>query len=506
MILEFHHNGQWLPVSDRDFLFLNQVEGSQRSGSLSWGMDSSPTTPFVYNENDVIGLRGRDAVSDAWIILFFGKIIDAPARVYAGNSSSDTFVAHDVWRALERTTFQLDQFVAEGYNFSHLILFRGYEGSRLTTGQQIAAVLDFSAANGISISYMQADLDRLTVEPPADEQVDLSCGEIIQKCLRWHPEVFTHMEYSESGCVIRFYSLEQEQTLQLSMASVVQDGGFSIQKNADLVLRGVVIHYEIESQLINGTTQSIKTDSAGETSGPNVLVHTVQVEGPQEIATDLTTTLVTGSIPVDYRSNLPWVQSILNDPDIIHFWDVELLVGGVVTRPIPYSSYIISGYQRGYDIVHFPAVLRFIDCKYVFSFNRGFLYKTLEKTVILTSSSDGVYTRPGDPIVVPGELIPNGVAQSIYDARRWPLHEGSCSRILPAITAHATARNNLSITGGLDEYETMRAPVQEVFRSYFGEKEQITFGHPEQSGISEFIDMLRANRAVNRPNRRTWRT
>jgi hypothetical protein len=513
MILELYHNRKWTRVSEMDLLSLDQVESSQSPGSLTWECESQAADPFRFNEGDRIGLRGRDSETDAWTFLFFGKISDAPERTYNTNFCVDRYVAHDVWKIMEQTTYQLVGFVPEGFNKSHVILFRDAAGNRMSTGQQIKAILDYAKSHGVSVSYNQADLDNMQVQPPSDEQTDLSCAEAIQKALRWQPDFFTVFDYSETGSTLRFYPSTQEQTIVLPLAMVLTSGGFSIRKKSDMTLRGVVINYEVENRIIDGVTQSVQSDSAGETEGPNVLVHTVQVDGSYQIATEENITITVSDVPSNYKSNLDFIRL---------FFPYACYLPSATSQnnlpaSVPYNFYITSGYQDGYGVVSYPMTFSWwiginrdrtwnniIDCN--ISSNNYFTEEWRSVSLNLTSRSAGTYTRFGDPITIPGEVLPSGVASAVFNARRWPLYDGSVSREINAVSSIASPRNNLTISGGLEEYTTMRAPVQRVSRRYFDMVETLKFGHPEQAGVTDYIDMLRANRAVNRPSRRTWRT
>jgi hypothetical protein len=514
MILEFFHKQIWRPVSELDFLSLDQVEASQSPGSLSWVCESQPADPFRFNQKDWIGLRGRESDSDPWINLFFGLISKDPKRTYEANFSLDKYIAHDLWETLERTTYQLTTFVPEGFNKSHVILFRDASGNRMSTGQQIKAVLDFARSAGVPIDYDLADLANMYVQPPSDEKTDLSCGEVIQKALLWQPDVFTLFEHSEAGSTLRFFQADQETPLRLALSDILKTQGFDIQKKSDLALRGVVINYEIENRIIDGITQTIQTDTAGETEGPNVLVHTVQVDGSYQIQTEASITITVSDIPTNYKSNLDFVRLFF--PYVCFF--PSATTGSNRPASVPYNFYITSGYQEGYGVVSYPMSFEWwVAIKRSSMFNNiipcdsdssGTYYSYEWRSVILnlTSSPAGTYTRVGDPITIPGEEVPSGVAGALFNARRWPLYDGILTREITDLKTIATPRNNLNILGGLAEYTDMRAPVQQITRRWFDQTETLKFGHPEQAGITDYIDFLRSNRSVNRPSRRTWRT
>ena len=506
MILEMCINGTWSPVSDLELLSLDQTEISQSAGSLSWKYEVDlPTDSSRFKVGDLIDLRGKDSVSDDWKMLFSGEIFEDPKRSYGANKITDSVTAHDAWNGLERTPYQTTKFVPEAYNRSHLILFRDQDGNQLTTGQQIKAVLDYAIAQGLNIGYVEADLTRLTALAPSDEQSDLSCSEVILRSLRWHTDVFTLFDYSVANPTIRFLSEQDEVKCSVSLSEIRNIGELKIQKKSDMALKGVVINYEVENKFIaSASTTELMTFSSGETEGPNVLVQTVPVDGSYQIANGASIDLVCVAIPSDFQTNVEFLNSIgLYGQGGVEIDSPSSLPGGYV---------VLSGYSPGYGVTveNVQIDYTYYDWEWVCSLYYGcwnaWVPHTGSKIVQITSSPSGHYLKVGDPITIPGEEIPTNIASLIYYSRLFPLHSGSFPKEITSVKSLTTAQNNISITGGLAEYETMRAPVQQVDRDWFAAVETIKFGYPTQAGIRDFIDQLRVNRSVNRPSRRTWKT
>ena len=389
----------------------------------------------------------------------------------------------------------------------------------MTTGQQAKAILDYAIAQGATLQYIQADLDAMTIEPPADEQSDLSCAESLLKALRWQPDIFTRFDYSTTPPTLRLQSESAEQPLAISLTDALASaGGLRIKRNDNSALQGVVIYYEIENQIIDGTTQEVQSDSHGSTSGQNILVHTVSLDGSYVENEESSIDVVCASWPSDWATNLSFVNTMFPG-NMGYFCFIENAGSSGGTA----SNYIISGYQPGYGVSVSTATAwwdirekwhatwmgdyYFYHWREKCSSSSFDTYRTVRysKSLLFTSSPSGNYTQT-TPIVIPGESVPVGVAEAVYNARHWPLHSGTLPREIVSIGGLATPQHNISLQGSLSEYETMRAPVQLVSRNWLTETEQIQFGYPRQAGVSDFVDMLRANRTVNRPLRRTWKT
>lgn len=522
MELELKHNANdWTPVGEMGLTGLSQTEASQSAGSLKLTYAPELAGAYRFDTPDTLLLRGRDDAADPWIMLFSGTVAASPERSFGTGRAADTAEALDAWNSLSRTAFLVETFVAAAYNKSHVILFRKSDGERMTTGAQVKAALDYAIAKGVAIQYVAADLTAMDVAPPADEQSDLSCAEVILRGMRWQADTFTQFDYSTTPPTLRFLTEAAELTLSITLAEALANaGGLRIKRNDDKALRGVVIYYEIENQIIDGTTQEIQTDSHGATSGPNVLVHTISLGGSyvqnEESSIDVTCV----SWPSDWATNLAFVKALFPGNDA---YLCEILDAGTSAGTSGY--YVTAGYEPGYGITAFASDVWW-DIKEKWSLFLGipdnwnnryacgedpWPIATYDRTVryslsmLFTSSPSGNYTQT-TPIVIPGETVPVGVAEAIYNARRWPLHSGILPREIETIAGVAGPQHNISLQGSLDEYQDMRAPVQLVTRNWFAETEQVQFGYPQQAGARDFVDMLRANRTVNRPLRRTWKT
>lgn len=522
MELELKQNdGEWEAVGELELLSLTQAEASQSAGSLSFSYEPELDGAYRFNASDTIQLRARDTSADAWTRIFSGSIPSSPERAFGLGKATDSVSVLDAWETLSRVTYQVEQFTAASYNKSHIILFRNSDGDRISAGTQAKGILDYAISQGVAIQYAATDLAAMAVEPPADEQSDLSCSEALIKCMRWQSNTFTRFDYSTTPPTLRFLTEAAEQTLSINLSeAMASGGGMRIQRNDNKALRGVIINYEIENQIIDGTTQEVRTDSFGETTGENVLVHTVSIDGSFVQNNETSIDVACASWPTDWATDLDFVKDVFPGND-----NYFASIGDAGSSGSTGPNYVTAGYQPGYGVT-VNAVDVWWDVlekwqwkgvnpdssddwgdRYKTDYSGIWAWRTIRYSAsyLFTSSVSGNYTQ-STPVVISGETIPGGVAELVYSARRWPLHSGIIPREITTVSALATPQHNVSLLGSLAEYETMRAPVQRVVRNLMTDTEQITFGYPAQAGVSDFVDMLRANRTVNRPLRRTWKT
>jgi hypothetical protein len=523
MTLQMYIGGEWQAVSGLELLSLSQTLASQVAGTLSWTEEvADMSTEFRWVVGQSIGLRGREDDSCGWVYLFWGKLAAAPERSFDDGKTVDTYTAEDLLGQLSRIVYQTTEFVAEGFNRSHLILYRDSDGTSLTTGEQLKLVLDYAISVGADLTYEESDLDALGNQPSADEQSDLTCLEILQDCLSWQGNSYTSWEVQDGAAKLRILGVADEITQSADVSTLLK---LTCQEGSDKTVRGVVINYEFEDDVVDGTTSQIQTDSAGETEGENVLVTTHSLDDDVTTVLDASITLSCTALPSDYEDNYDFVSGYF--PQICSITDCE-----VTGTPLAYV--VDSGYVAGYGVTVSSVTFKW-KCKIIKTVsgttvgdpmsidyyhdgrNLCTVYPAayydsewvwLQTTIQMTDSPSGTYDVVSSTTVTDiGELVPAGVAASVYNSYRWPLHSGSFTRVLPsALSNWATPQHNVNLTGGPVQWQSMRAPVQTVERDYFDDKEEVVFGYPDQAGVSDFVDLLRAGRSTNRPTRRTWRS
>jgi hypothetical protein len=118
--------------------------------------------------------------------------------------------------------------------------------------------------------------------------------------------------------------------------------------------------------------------------------------------------------------------------------------------------------------------------------------KTETKTVDLYC-----YSMPAGGYVtnyVPSELIPAGLANFVYQIETKPQYQGTWTVTEQDITDVCPMGTNLNISGGLPEWETMNAQVQQISYDLIAGTTTLTFGPAKHLGGDDFIQRIRINR------------
>jgi hypothetical protein len=112
--------------------------------------------------------------------------------------------------------------------------------------------------------------------------------------------------------------------------------------------------------------------------------------------------------------------------------------------------------------------------------------------VKLTNLSSGTYQSSPQITQVP-EPVPYGLPGYIYAIESIPQYQGTFSIVEQEITDACPIGNNLNITGGLAEWATMAATVQQVTYDDKGQT-TLTLGPAQHLGNSDLVERLRVNR------------
>ncbi len=415
---------------------------------------------------------------------FTGRVVSNP-RKGAPREENQAYSLAGPWWYLEHIVFQQAWTRADGtYNKSRVILGRTRDGARQATGSVIAEALDFAIAGGAPLSYEAAELISLDITPPTDEQLDLACSEVIEAMLRWHPDVSTWFDYSETVPVLHFTkrAAAVEKSFALAGAPVQH---VNITRRDDLKISGVVIKYEITGEVDGSQYIIIQEDIAGASSGFDVLTLTIPLEG----------------------ANLTFLkQKIVAEPPVINkaFWeeheqwlDEEGISGVSITYTPPgelatYPNQLTQGSVQEWmnqTAVHVKFTAK---CSYTDATGSKTEDRILGATLTLTDATSKTYWHLSS--FIQGEDIPEDLAAKLYAALSQYHYQGSLALNHDEVPGEITPGNVLNLTSGRDEWATMRAQIEQVSEHLDTGSTTITFGPPEHLHSQDYIELLRANR------------
>ena len=96
--------------------------------------------------------------------------------------------------------------------------------------------------------------------------------------------------------------------------------------------------------------------------------------------------------------------------------------------------------------------------------------------------------------IVAGEAIPFGLAKFVYDIESQPQYQGSWTVTEQDITDVCPMGTSLNISGGLKEWETMNAQIQQITYDLIAGTTTLTFGPAKHLGGDDYIQRIRLNR------------
>ena len=210
---------------------------------------------FAYGATVVIARNG--------VTWFVGRVTAVPASG-DGDGEGQVYRLSGPWWFLEQLVARQSWSVRGGQgsvSTSRLILGQAADGSRLTTGGVIGQMLQDAVAAG---APLQAGVIDPALFAPLDEVRELTCAEVVQAMLRWHPDGVTWFDYTTTP--LPTLHCRQRRNLPaatLTVGSAPLAAVRGITARHDLAVPAVVLHYEVSVAGSDGATLlDVVTDAA----------------------------------------------------------------------------------------------------------------------------------------------------------------------------------------------------------------------------------------------------
>lgn len=427
---------------------------------------------------------------------FYGRVIGIE---HVGDPD-DEFIRYQIagpWWYLENLVFQQDWKVASNRSDpnsslvnqarSRIILFQALNGSRIKTGDQVAAIIDYAIAAGAPITKGTIFTG---IEVPFAEVVDYTCAELIQNILRWTPDVTISFEYSTSTPTMHVRRRSEGTAVSVAIGSSPVEA-FRATPRPDLVPPGVIITFEQQESIdlkswVKTTVQTAGTDTFGtikfsvELSGSSK-AYQRQYLGTQSIAS--------GSLAW-WQAKLPWLNNVVG-PDGS---GSPVISGGAVSPGFTYE--VIEGAVPPWQYANAGkcTVSAAVSYAEIDGNNKTVKANVPIKTTVLGSAiSGGNYVRLVSETA--GESVPAGCAQGIFDSLSALHYEGQLILLEDEVSSTVRPGMLLNVTGGRSAWTSMDALVQTVEEDLGSGRTVISFGPPSQLSPQEFIELLRIQRA-----------
>lgn len=483
---------------------------SQAQDILTFRMvrDAADDPEFGYG--DIISLK-RNATQ-----VFYGKVVTLPRAASAKNEDHVYRVAGPWWW-LDEITFQTAWKHYEAGQLqtqykSRAILGQDAAGGRQTIAGVIGEVLAFAISAGAPI---QIGSTGPGAQFPFDEVVDLTCGEIIRRVLRWAPDYVAYFDHSTTPPTFHCRARSS-----LGRVTVNLDGGrvgdYEVVERSDLRTPAVVIFYEFAEwnevddeygQFAEERTQVDAYPSGSSGRAPGSIVATVELATGE--VTYVTQTLDVVEIPETltvaenqtseandrarawWTGHVEWLRRLgAGDYQIHDVARASSLQNEIVSGQI--MEWMTGGEEE--DLVE--ALIDFVvrDDDDVIVKREKNVPVTVKMRV--TDATGGFYPRIAT--VEDRESVPTGVAQAFYNSVNSLGYSGFAKlRAADSFTA-LNLGYKLCLSGGAAAWESMDAAIQELVHEVDTGSTTITFGPPEHLTIQDLVERLRANRQRNK--------
>jgi len=409
------------------------------------------------------------------------------------------------WWALQRIEFQqLWNSDAAPHAETVVILGKDIHDDRITCGAQIKEVLDYAITQGAEFQYLEADLAALDIIPPDSEETDITCEEAIRNMLRWHKDVTTTFDYSTDLPTLRFISPASATAVSFDVDQGAPNETIQILRRTDIEVRGVVLNYVTTNNVNGNDYRAINIDAAGETTGLDIVRMTIALQG-YSLSTQ-EEKIVTEEIPEDTTAKNAKIDDLITaaNPWLL---DASIRKLDFASREISsdLDHILVSGtldpewMTVGNDPVSvedgtLPAIV-------TITYTNGLIDRqTITCNQTFTNASTKNYSRTTS--YTPGEGIPVGLALKIFNQLNQPHFQGDASFLQVECTGLARPGHRLNLTGGIAEWQTMNATIQEVTESIEDGQTSITFGPAEHLAVQDFLELIRANR-MRKPSRQS---
>jgi hypothetical protein len=447
---------------------------------------------------------------------YFTGRVDQTPRTATGQHESAAYVVVGPWWDVRDLTFQSEWRVLANpldpeaglvtQRRSHVILNMDIFGRSIyTTKAQIFSALEYVLIAADDTGRERpfqldfANIDIPEFRPWLDEVVDLKCSEIIQRQLRWTPDVVSWFDYSTSPPTIHIKQRSSlpAATVQFGVAPLSE---IQLKARPDLQVSEVCLKYE-QVNVVNGVgyfNLVIDAWPIGATGQKRrAICQTITLQG-SEVSYSLADIVCE---PILESDAAWWIgqHAPLADPNV----DGLTIIDGSAVRETSLPRYLVSGNITGWMLARnrATAARETIRAKANWLVTDGptsdtVLQDNKEKNIhtelVATNLTTGIYLSALSE--TPGDPIPINVAQFVYNATSFLHYDGQLLISEDECSGSVTVGNVVNVTGALDAYASMRAIVQAVSEDIESGRTSITLGPPKHLGLDDLIEFLRGNR------------
>jgi hypothetical protein len=409
------------------------------------------------------------------------------------------------WWHLEKCVYQqtwqvwntvLDSLVS--ITKSRVILGKGTGTTHITNGAQLAAAVSWAISRG---APMQLGLVDPAINLPYDEQVDITCSEVIIKMLRWSPDCVCFFDYSTIPAT---FHCRHKANLTPFLVTIPGPEFVQITPRPDLQIPGVVLRYE------QTHTRSVADPDGDGPSRARETVYNTVVEdaagNPEALATIHSTIELAGSRQTIFAQEIE-MEDIPSDLRNVDWWIKHIpaldkegrpaLVFSNPSRtgasPSDYPKILTKGSVQSWMPVKARDEEFFVDVTSEVYDEQGNKKKSkrtvsFRATTVDYKGTGDVKTYMRTSSYEAAEPVPVGVAAALYAAWAPLQYDGQIT--LKGLEVSGRMGSVLRISGGLPAWASMDALVQQVSELVDAGETEITFGPAKQIDIADLISLL----------------
>lgn len=452
------------------------------------GDDIDSGARFVYGA-DISIWKVEDGSSSR---VFRGVVTSIP-REGTGPGQCVSYEAKGGWYFLEKAYYT--QAWAVGANNiaqakTRVILGYGPSGT-VTPDQQLADIVRCAALAGAPIGYAFAQVS--SVKLPADEQVDLTCADAINRILAWFPDTAVWFEYGGDGlpamCLQRRASRGSSGTVTLPVSGAAES--VTATPRYDLLVPGVQIVFEITSADSSRKFRNVVVQTAGDATALGAAHFTISLDGGH--ANWLFNSLHSVAVSTADLQDPDWWAAKV--PELAGWTDVSF--SNCSSLPTvghkTLDKELVRGAVQPWQDEIAETVTLWAEVSYTSAEGDVYADRRIAVTLTMTDAETGVYgflqSRQA------AEDVPDGLADQVYAAVSHLYYEGRITFVgaaPPYVGAYAGKVINL--TGGLYAWESMSSLVQAVEYDVDTGTTTFSFGPPEHLGPQDLCQLAQANR------------
>lgn len=453
---------------------------------------------FAYREPVLIAKDGAP-----W---FSGLMTSVPRSGGAPAESISYQVSGPWWylekRQYEQSWMQFDRATqtVKAVSKSRVVLCQGAGNAHLTNGEQIRLAVQYAIDQGAPIKLGTIDPD---IPMPFDEQVDVTCSQVIERMLRVSPDCIVEFDYST---VPPTFHCRRRASLPAVTVTVPGPTAVAIVRRDDLVVRGFLLRYEqvhtVSTDAGDSAYRSFEIDQAGDVTDIAAIKSTIELAGSRKTQTMLSQTIVTERLPTNLNDLAWWQKHVpalaAKDGTTVTIENARrsgltgergqaefdrLLIEGTVHAWMP-----VEAREEEFSAevtVHARAASPDVSEQVT---TRTYTFRATTTNARTGTDNKHTYKRTGSSSYDPGETVPAGVAARLFAAWSQVQYQGSItlkSAEVPGVRARA-----LNIAGGRDDWREMRALVQSISEDVDLGETTLTFGPANHLTVSDLISLL----------------